>query len=443
MRMAVFLFFVLASLFCYSEEKDTTIIHTQECMLDTTVKLTLQESQSQQTRNIYEQRLRILDSNSPMDLAYNEKVQPFIESYLGRNKALISRMLSLSELYFPLFEKELDKFELPLELKYLAILESALNPKARSSSGAVGLWQFMYLTGKEYQLDVTSYMDERQDPLKSTQAACAYFLKLYELFGDWNLVLAAYNGGPGYLQRKINSVGSYDFWDLHPHLRTETRNYIPTFIAINYAMNYAGEHSIFAKQNNIKIGKTDTVTIKRQTEINVISKMLCLENETIEYLNPSYKKGLFPKNSTLILPDFAVSDFLNNEEYNYRFIDAVDSKEVLIDEERIVYTVSGGDYLGKIANEFGVRVFEIKKWNKLTTSDLKIGEKLVLYIKKHKEKKSDSNEEKSNEYIVQSGDTLWGISKKYNGISIWKIKALNNLENDNLKPGTKIILPTI
>ena len=149
-----------------------------------------------------------------MDLVYNDKVQVFIDSYLGRNKALISRMKGLTPYYFPMFERELDQYNLPLEFKYLAIVESALNPKARSRSGASGLWQFMYLTGKQYGLEVTSYMDERQDPLKATKSACEYFVSLYDTFGDWNLVLAAYNGGPGYLQRKIASVGSSDFWDI-------------------------------------------------------------------------------------------------------------------------------------------------------------------------------------------------------------------------------------
>ena len=163
-------------------------------------------SKNTQPLDIYDERLQFLDGKTPMDLAYNEKVRPFIDSYLGRNKALIARMQGLKELYFPLFEKELDKYKLPLEFKYLAIVESALDPRAKSGSGATGLWQFMYLTGRDYDLEVTSYMDERQDPLKSTQAACEYFVKLYDMFGDWNLVLAAYNGGPGYLQRKINIV---------------------------------------------------------------------------------------------------------------------------------------------------------------------------------------------------------------------------------------------
>jgi membrane-bound lytic murein transglycosylase D len=331
---------------------------------------------------------------------------------------------------------------LPLEFKYLAIVESALNPRAKSASGATGLWQFMYLTGKEYGLEATSYMDERQDPLKSTQAACKYFVKLYDIFGDWNLVLAAYNGGPGYLQRKINSVGSFDFWELYPHLRKETRNYIPIFIAVNYAMNYANEHDISVEFPGINITKTDTLQIKKQVEISTISEMLCLNRQTINYLNPSYKKDVFPVNSILVLPSFAVNDFLDNEQANYLFIDAVETKEILINEERIVYRAIAGDYLGRIAKEFGVKVFELKEWNKLTNTGLDIGDKLVIYIKKNQcNIEKDLNVIK-NEYIVRPGDTLWEIAKKHDGLSIWKIKSLNNMESDKLKPGTKIILPT-
>ena len=229
---------------------------------------TLDKHKNTDLAKVYQNRLTLIDKQTPMDLAYNKKVEPFIESYLGRNKVLISRMQGLKELYFPLFERELDKHELPLEFKYLAIVESALNPKAKSPSGATGLWQFMYLTGKEYGLEVSSYTDERQDPLKSTQAACEYFKDLYYMFGDWNLVLAAYNGGPGYLQRKINIVGSYDFWDLYPHLRTETRNYIPKFIAVNYIMNYYEEHNIEVISPNINIAEVDTIQIKKTNKLN-------------------------------------------------------------------------------------------------------------------------------------------------------------------------------
>jgi membrane-bound lytic murein transglycosylase D len=377
-----------------------------------------------------------------MDLAYNDKVQSFIDSYIGRNKVLISRMQGVKELYFPMFEQQLDKHNLPLEFKYLAIVESALNPKAKSNSGATGLWQFMYLTGKQYGLNVTSYVDERQDPLKATVAACVYFEKLYDTFGDWNLVLAAYNGGPGYLQRKINSVVSNNFWDLYPHLRRETRNYVPTFIAVNYAMNYAGEHGIVTVPSKITLTDTDTLVLKHQVETQVLAEMLCLDDEIIQFLNPAYKKNLFPKSAVLVLPEFAITDFKNNEMSNYNFIDAVENKEILIDEERIVYRVHKGDYLGRIAESYGVHVFEIKEWNNLKSANLDIGDKLVIYVKKNQ--KNSENEQKlaKNEYIVQKGDTLWEIAKKHNGLSVWKIKSLNNLETDNLKPGTKILLPT-
>ena len=398
-------------------------------------------STNPQPLNIYDERLQFLDGKTPMDLAYNEKIRPFIDSYLGRNKALIARMQGLKELYFPLFERELDKYKLPLEFKYLAIVESALDPRAKSGSGATGLWQFMYLTGRDYDLEVTSYMDERQDPLKSTQAACEYFVKLYDMFGDWNLVLAAYNGGPGYLQRKINSVGSYNFWDLYPHLRTETRNYIPTFIAVNYVMNYADEHGILAEIPDINITKIDTIKIKKQVEIGALVEILCVNKETIRHLNPSYKKDVFPKNSILTLPSFAVDDFLANTQANYWFIDAVDAKEILIDEERVVYRVRKGDYLGKIAKEYGVKIFELKEWNNLKSTDLDVGDKLVVYVKKNQDADKQGGKIKKNEYIVKKGDTLWDIAQKYEGLSIWKIKSLNNMESDNLKPGTKIILP--
>ena len=428
--------------FCYA--CDTLKTTRTDTMLESNKNLINEvDLLNTQRANIYEERLRILDDRTPMDLAYNEKVQSFIDAYLGRNKVIISRMQGLKELYFPLFEQQLDKYELPLELKHLAIVESALNPNARSHSGATGLWQFMYLTGREYGLEVTSYIDERQDPLKSTQAACEYFVKLYDMFGDWNLVLAAYNGGPGYLQRKINTVGTYNFWELYPYLRKETRNYIPTFIAVNYAMNYANEHNILAEIPTVHISKSDTLKIKKQVEINTISEILCLNKETIKYLNPSYKKDVFPLNSILILPSFAIDDFLNNEQANYLFIEAVDAKEILIDEERIVYTAIKGDYLGRIAKEFGVRVFELKHWNNLVDTDLDIGQKLVIYVKKpHPNNPKEFNITK-NKYIVQPADTLWDIAQKYDGVSVWKIKSLNNLDGDNLKPGTKIILPNI
>ena len=405
-------------------------------------ELELEKSSLLKQENIIAWRLKQLDRNTPMDLVYNDKVQVFIDSYLGRNKALISRMKGLAPHYFPMFERELDQYNLPLELKYLAIVESALNPKARSRSGASGLWQFMYLTGKQYGLEVTSYMDERQDPIKATKSACEYFVSLYDTFGDWNLVLAAYNGGPGYLQRKIASVGSSDFWILHPHLRKETRNYVPTFIAVNYAMQYANEHNIFFVNPKINFNDIDTLILKKEVELKVLTELLCVNEQTINYLNPAYKKSFFPKGAILTFPSNAVHDFKLNETTNYAFIDAVSNKEILIDEERIVYRVDKGDYLGRIAKAHNVHVFEIKEWNNLKSTKLDLGDKLVIYVQKGKLLTGEKNILGNREYIIQKGDTLWDIAQKYNGLSVWKIKALNNMESNNLKPGTIILLPT-
>ena len=438
------IFFIIAFLLSVSVYSDDTLsVKNFDSTLNSSLELldTVKKNNSK-TINIYEQRLNFLDSKTPINLNYHPKVKPFIDNYLGINKSLISRMQGLKKLYFPMFELYLDKYDLPLELKYLAIVESALNPKAKSNSGATGLWQFMYLTGKDLGLEVNSYIDDRQDPVKSTKAACEYFVKLYDMFGDWHLVLAAYNGGPGYLQRKISSVGSYNFWELYPHLRKETRNYIPTFIAVNYVMNYADHHNIMINLPKITFNNLDTLKIKKQVSINTVVEMLCVNKETINFLNPSYKKDFFPASSTLILPTYAIDDFLLNEHSNYSFIDAVDAKEVLINEERIIYHVSKGDYLGKIAREFNVRLFQIKEWNNLTDTKLNPGDRLVIYVPKAIAKNENKKKDTKNEYIVRPGDTLWGIAQKYKGLSIWKIKSLNNLESDKLKPGTKILLPS-
>lgn len=386
-------------------------------------------------------RLQQLNVKTPMDLGHNEKVQVFIDNYLGINKRLISRMQGLAPYYFPLFEQQLERYNLPLEFKYLAIVESALNPKARSHSGAMGLWQFMYPTGKQYGLEVNSYVDERKDPLKSTIAACEYFVKLYDIFGDWNLVLAAYNGGPGYIKRKIESTGISDFWELYPHLRTETRNFIPTFIAVNYVMNYASEYTINIENPNINLNETDTIKLKNQVELKVLTELLCIGSETINYLNPSYIKEIYPKDVVLVFPSDVVSDFKLNEAANYAFIDAVDKKEILIDEERIIYKVNNGDYLGKIAEAYTVHVKDIIEWNNLNSTVIDIGEKLVIYVKKVVEPASVELGGDKNEYTIKKGDTLWGIAQKHEGLSVWKLKSLNNLEGDNLKLGTKLILP--
>ena len=388
-------------------------------------------------------RLNALNNISHINFSYNDIVQSYIDSYVLKNKSLISRMLSLSEYYFPIFEECLDKYDLPLELKYLSIIESALNPKARSKSGARGLWQFMYPTGKEYGLDVNSYIDERLDPYKSTEAACQYFVKLYDLFGDWHLVLAAYNGGPGYIQRKMISSGKDNFWDLRPYLRKETRNYVPTFITVSYLMNYPQTYDILPDSILIKLYETDTFSLNCQQSLSLLSHITCVSEEEIQRLNPSFKNNFFPKNTIISLPIEAVNDYLLNIEANKLYIDAINKKEVLLDEVRVVYRVEGGDYLGKIASRFRLKIHQIQKWNRLKSTKLSIGDKLVLYVATDVFEKINNIEASELEHIVQKGDTLWEIAQMYNGVSVSEIKQLNNLKSNNLKPGSRIIIPKV
>lgn len=329
---------------------------------------------------IIAKRMYLLDQSSPMDFTFNDITSFYIDRYLTRDVKLVSRMLGISSLYFPMMEQQLDRFQIPLELKYLAIVESALNPKARSRSGATGLWQFMYATGKEYNLNVTSYIDERQNPLKSTIAACEYFQVLYSIFGDWNLVLAAYNGGPGYLKRVMAKTELSDYWDLRPHLRKETQGYVPKFIALTYAMTFYKEHNIEVFDSNIKINERDTFSFQQQVPYYLLSDMFCVDVEILNYLNPSFKSDLLPKGDVICLPKEVIMDIVVNESHFYNYLLKVESKEILVNEIRLVYIVKKGDYLGKISKQYKLSISEIKKWNKLHSDNLSIGDKLILYI---------------------------------------------------------------
>ena len=406
-----------------------------------TKQINSEKDKKETESDLIQARLKILNEKSPIDLVYNKAVENSINSYLKKNKKLVSRMVGLAPQYFPMFESCLDKYDIPLEFKYLAIVESALNPRARSRSGAKGLWQFMYATGKQYNLNVTSYLDERQDPYKSTEAACQYFAKLYEMFGDWNLVLAAYNGGPGYLSRTMAKTGLYDYWQLRPYLRRETRGYVPAFVAVNYVMNFYQEHGIEIELPQNFIAQTDTITLKTQIEFSVLAELICISKEIISQLNPSITKGVAPKNTNITLPSDVMIDFVVNEQAVYTFIKAVEQKEILINETRFVYVVKQGDYLGKIAHQHGVPINDIRKWNKLKNDKLTIGKKLVLFLKDDF-KTTVQKKTENHVYIVKQGDTLWDIANKYEGISVSELMRHNNLNSNQLKPGEKILLPT-
>ena len=384
-----------------------------------------------------------INLNSSYVFSNNDIVMEKINYYLRNNRKLLSKMLSLSQYYFPIFETYLDKYNLPFELKYLAIVESSLNTRAKSQSGARGLWQFMYPTGKAYDLNVTSYVDERLDPYKSTDAACRYFLKLYDIFGDWNLVLAAYNGGPGYVQRLMLKTGHDNYWDLRSELRTETRNYVPKFIATTYLMTYHNFYNLYADSNQIIVSDSDTITLDFQLDTKTLSELSCLTTQIIQNYNPSFKDNLFPASSVISLPKASIDDFYFNYEFYRDFASKVKSKEILIDETRVVYSVKAGDYLGRIAKEHKIKIFQIQKWNNLNTTKLNIGDKLILYVANDVVNDINNIESSNISYEVQKGDTLWDIAKMYSGVSVSKIKKLNNLKTNNLKPGSKLLIPKV
>ena len=360
---------------------DTTLsLPTSQVVIIKEVNPNVIDKSLSEKEEIIAKRMYLLDQSSPMDFTFNDITSFYIDRYLTRDVKLVSRMLGISYLYFPMMEQQLDRFQIPLELKYLAIVESALNPKARSRSGATGLWQFMYATGKEYNLNVTSYIDERQNPLKSTIAACEYFQVLYSIFGDWNLVLAAYNGGPGYLKRVMVKTELSDFWDLRPHLRKETQGYVPKFIALTYAMTFYKEHNIEVFDSNIKINERDTFSFQEQVPYYLLSDMFCVDVEILNYLNPSFKSDLLPKGDVICLPKEVIMDIVVNESHFYNYLLKVESKEILVNEIRLVYIVKKGDYLGKISKQYKLSISDIKKWNKLHSDNLSIGDKLILYI---------------------------------------------------------------
>src|ERR1043165_2121674 len=335
---------------------------------------------------IYESRLAKLDAASPFDLQYNGVVKGYIDMYTVRKRELVSRMMALSQLYFPMFEEQLDKYNLPLELKYLAICESALNPMAKSRSGAMGLWQFMYPTGKIYGLKVSSYVDERCDPYKSTVAACEYFQYLYRLFGDWQMVLAAYNGGPGTVNKAIRrSGGKKTYWEIRPYLPRETQGYVPAFIAVNYVMSYTAEHNLYSAIPKKIFLQVDTITVKKQLSFSQISSVLDIPEDELMYLNPSYKKKVIPfipdEASILALPSSKMGLFVSNEESIYRFKDSLHSADVLAAQETMkIHTVRKGEHLSTIAKRYGCTVADLKSWNGITSSTVKPGRKLTVYI---------------------------------------------------------------
>ncbi|TYB79895.1 lytic transglycosylase domain-containing protein [Bizionia myxarmorum] len=407
-------------------------------------------------------RLERLNAKTPFNIAYNPSLESVIKSFLKNRRGYFERLMGLSYFYFPMFEQELDAHDVPLEVKYLAIVESALKPRARSRVGATGLWQFMFATGKEYGLNVSSYVDDRSDPIKSTKAAAKYLSALYGTFGDWDLALAAYNSGPGNVLKAIRRSGGYEnYWNIRHNLPRETAGYLPAFLATMYIFEYANEHGLVAEKPAFHHFQTDTIHVKQMITLDQISEATGVKMEELQFLNPAYKLDIIPfvenENYTLRLPTTAIGTFVTNESTIYQSAKAeFDTREKPLpqffdSESKVKYRVKSGDYLGLIARKYSVRVSQIKQWNGLRSNNLKVGQRLTIYPRNpgagspvvsnsSNVSSSSSSAPTSNTYVVQNGDSLWSISQKFSGVSVQNIRDWNDISGDNLKPGMTLKL---
>jgi len=339
-------------------------------------------------------RFEMINQKTPFQIAYNPILEREIAKYLRGDATLIRRMLQVSAFYFPLFEQILDENDLPLELKYLAIVESALDPKARSYVGAKGLWQFMYSTGKSFGLDVNNYVDDRSDPLKSTKAAAAYFKQLYQIFDNWDLALAAYNSGPGNVSKAIRRSGGHtNYWNIRPYLPKETADYVPRFYAILYLFEHAKEHGLSAESLERTYLETDTIHIKRSITFDHIAEELPITKDQLAVLNPSYRMATIPyvkgKDYALRLPKALIGDFISAEGEVYALAKKQeDASEkplaaLVSGPERLRYRVKSGDALSIIADRYGVSVKQIRSWNNLSGNVIRVGQRLTIYPRRY------------------------------------------------------------
>lgn len=418
---------------------------------------------------LLKKRLAALDAKTPFNIVYNQELENLIKSYIKNRPKAISNLMAKSKYYFPLFEEKLDLYDVPIEVKYLAIIESALQPKARSKVGATGLWQFMLATGKQYGLDVTSYIDERQDPILSSEAAAKHLSDLFDIFEDWDLALAAYNSGAGNVNKAIRRAGGKkNYWNIRPYLPRETANYVPIFYATMYMFEYGESHNIIPDKNfKLQYYEVDTIQVKRNISFEQIKTTTGIDISLLEFLNPTYKLNIIPfeegKNYYLTLPKEYVGLFVQNENLIYAYVDAEAAKRekpmtenVVVttsdtESKAITYRVKSGDYLGKIADKHNVTVKNIMKWNHLKSTKVHVGQKLKIYKKGSEpttEKSAVVNNTKSTTessskkttitYTVKSGDNLLKISKKYTNVTVEDIKKWNNLKSDKINVGAKL-----
>lgn len=432
---------------------------------------------------------RIKHMGTGLNLSYNSHVRAYIELYANKRRGSTERLLGLSQVYFPIFEEVLEQYNLPHFLKYLAVVESALNPNAVSRVGATGIWQFMYSTGKMYNLNVNYYIDERKDPILASHAAAQFFKDLYAVYDDWLLVLAAYNCGPGNVNKAIRKAnGVKDYWAIRQFLPVETRGYVPAFIAATYVMHYAAEHNLYAATlQNFPI-ISDTVNLKGPLHFKQIAELTDIDIQTLMLLNPALKQQFIPQSLqtyALRIPSKQAMQFEAKREeilayaqsvYNpqksgtpapeimFASLTADDTPEQTPESKskNVRYTVRKGDNLGSIARKYGVTTDEIKSWNGIRNNVIRVGERITIKIEEPSNTQLANNTEKQNTtptetankanapakpaankqvHVVQHGDTLYSIARKYAGLSVEEIKKTNNIKDHRaIKPGMILVI---
>ena len=420
---------------------------------------------------------RIKEMNSFITLPYNDIVKGYIIKYSEKMTGAMEKILGLCEYYMPIFQEVFDRYNMPEELRAMAIIESAMNPRAESRVGAKGMWQFMYHTGKMYGLHVDSFVDERMDPVKSADAAARYLMDAYNIFGDWNLAIASYNCGAGNVNKAIKRSGSRKFWDLWPYLPRETRGYGPAFVGALYTTKYYKEHGLKPQATQMP-PVVDTFQIKKMLHLKQVSELTGAPLELLKELNPQYKHEIIPGNERtyiLRIPFQYTNAFIEHEDSLYRHKSDIYFNPTTIkkikeggDGVRIVHKVQNGEYLGKIASKYRVSVGQIKKWNNLRSDSIRVGQRLIIYrggrgpatssssakpaakpATKPAAKPANSSVAKPTvsasgnyvTYTVKSGDNLYNIAKNYPGISAQNIMDYNGIDSSKLRPGMKIKIP--
>ncbi|WP_296698591.1 transglycosylase SLT domain-containing protein [Algoriphagus sp.] len=405
-----------------------------------------------------EERISKMDSELAFEL--NDRIFSFIQYFTVRNRDYTRMVLARKDLFFDLFDETLKKHEMPVEIKYLSIIESGLDPQIRSRVGAVGLWQFMPATGRMYNMYVNSEVDDRMDPEKSTDAAAKYLKSLYRMFGDWEVAMAAYNCGPGNVRKAIRrSGGKKTFWGIYNYLPRETRSYVPQVQAMLYILNHLEEHNLNLEDPTY-YQVSEKIRFDRALNLTKLAELTDLCTKDLESINPSIKNGKVSESNKSIALNIPkskasyvkqnlawLSDSLNNSPTTFLtdngklVLEPVEGQDEDLQLNAITYKVRSGDVLGKIASVHGVTVTQLKSWNNLYSNLIRVGQNLTIYSGSTQTiAETRTNSSGQLLYIVQPGDSLWIISKKHAGLTIEQIKRLNNLNSNNIKPGQRLII---